>query len=115
MLKSDVEFLRHIKKECVYLLKSSENLSEEDFYKDETLQRAFTRCLEIIGDASKRVDVDFRNKYYIIPWKEMAGMRDKIIHYYEGVDYSIVWMTIINKIPELHFQIQQIIDEHDNK
>ncbi len=115
MSKSDVEFLRHIKKECDYLLKFSDNLSEEDFYKDETLQRAFTRCLEIIGEASKRVDVDFRYRYSIIPWKEMAGMRDKIIHYYEGVDYAIVWITIINKIPELHFQIEQIIKEHDNK
>ena len=113
MSKSDVEFLRHIKKECEYLLKYSEDLLEEDFYKDETLQRAFTRCLEIIGEASKRVDANFRNKYSIIPWKEMAGMRDKIIHYYEGVDYSIVWITITNKIPELHFQIEQIINEHN--
>ncbi len=111
MLKSDVEFLKHIEKECVFLIKFSANLSEEAFYKDEILQRAFTRCLEIIGEASKRVDVDFRNKYPLIPWKEMAGMRDKIIHYYEGVDYSIVWVTIINKIPEIHFQIEQIIKE----
>ncbi|MCA6421536.1 MAG: DUF86 domain-containing protein [Flavobacterium sp.] len=113
MSKSDVEFLNHIKKECDYLLKFSKNLSEEDFYKDETLQRAFTRCLEIIGEASKRVDLEFRSKYPLIPWKEMAGMRDKIIHYYEGVDYSIVWITIVNKIPELHFQIAKIINEHD--
>ena len=113
MSKSDVEFLNHIKKECDYLLKFSKNLSEEDFYKDETLQRAFTRCLEIIDEASKRVDLEFRSKYPLIPWKEMAGMRDKIIHYYEGVDYSIVWITIVNKIPELHFQIAKIINEHD--
>lgn len=112
MPKSDVEFLKHIKKECDYLLKYSKKLSEEDFYKDETLQRAFTRCLEIIGEASKRVNLDFRNKYPMIPFKEMAGMRDKIIHYYEGVDYSIVWVTIINKIPEIHFQIEQILKEN---
>jgi uncharacterized protein with HEPN domain len=87
---------------------------EEDFYKNETLQRAFTRCLEIIGEASKRVNSDYRNKYSVIPWKEMAGMRDKIIHYYEGVDFAIVWFTIKNRIPELHFQIEQIIKQHDN-
>ena len=115
MSKSDIEFLKHIKKECDYLIKTSENLSEDEFYINETLQRAFTRCLEIIGEASKRVDAEFRYKYQMIPWKEMAGMRDKIIHYYEGVDYSLVWFTATNKIPELQFQIEKIINEHDNK
>ena len=115
MSKSDIEFLKHIKKECDYLIKTSENLSEDEFYNNETLQRAFTRCLEIIGEASKRVDVEFRYKYQMIPWKEMAGMRDKIIHYYEGVDYSLVWFTVTNKIPELQFQIEQIINELNNK
>ena len=45
----------------------------------------------------------------------MAGMRDKIIHYYEGVDYSLVWFTVTDKIPELQFQLEQIIKEHNNK
>ena len=115
MSKSDIEFLKHIKKECDYLLKTSINLTEKSFYNDETLQRAFTRCLEIIGEASKRVDLEFRQKYNVIPWKEMAGMRDKIIHYYEGVDYSLVWFTVTDKIPELQFQLEQIIKEHNNK
>eukprot|EP01038_Epipyxis_sp_PR26KG_P000197 gene197-285_t len=69
---------------------TSINLLEDDFYENEILKRAFTRCLEIIGEASKRVDAEYRDKYPFIPWKEMAGMRDKIIHYYEGVDYSVV-------------------------
>ena len=90
-------------------------MTEKSFYNDETLQRAFTRCLEIIGEASKRVDLEFRQKYNVIPWKEMAGMRDKIIHYYEGVDYSLVWFTVTDKIPELHFELEQIIKEHNNK
>lgn len=115
MSKSDIEFLNQIKKECDYLQKTSINLSENSFYNDETLQRAFPRCLEIIGEVSKRVDLDFRHKYPVIPWKEMAGMRDKIIHYYEGVDYSLVWFTVIDKIPELQFQLEQIINEHNNK
>ena len=114
MRKSDIEFLKHILKECDYLMNKIVNLSEDDFYQDETLQRAFTRCLEIIGEAAKRVDFDFRIRYKEIPWKEMSGMRDIIIHYYEGVDYQVVWSTIINKIPDLHFQISSIISEHNN-
>ena len=114
MLKSEIEYLRHIKKECDYLLKTSENLLENSFYEDETLKRAFTRCLEIIGEASKRVDLDFRLKYNSIPWSDMAKTRDKIIHHYEGVDYELVWDIITTSIPELHFQIEQIIKEYDN-
>jgi uncharacterized protein with HEPN domain len=114
MSKFEIEYLRHIKQECEFLLKHSENLKEEDFYENPILKRAFTRCLEIIGEASKRVDFDFRAKYNVVPWKEMAGMRDRIIHHYEGVDYEIVWETLQFKIPELDFQIEEIIKEHDN-
>jgi uncharacterized protein with HEPN domain len=115
MLKSEIAYLRHIKKECDYLIKTSKNLKEDDFYIDETLKRAFTRCLEIIGEASKRVDSNFRLKYSSIPWSDLAKTRDKIIHHYEGVDYELVWGVITTNIPELHFQIEQIINEHDNK
>ena len=115
MLKSDITFLRHIIKECDYLLTYSDTLDANDFYEDETLKRAFTRCLEIIGEATKRINADFRLAYKEVPWKEMAGMRDVIIHYYEGVDYSVVWFTVKNKIPELHFQISEIIKKHNNK
>lgn len=63
MLKSDIQFLRHIIKECDYLLSFSNNLVSQDFYNDETLKRSFTRSLEIIGDATKRVSTDFRLAY----------------------------------------------------
>jgi uncharacterized protein with HEPN domain len=113
MLKSELEYLRHIKKECDFLLETSKNLIEEDFYKDEILKRAFTRCLEIIGEASKRVDLDFRLKYNAVPWSDMAKTSDKIIHHYEGVDYELVWEIITTEIPGLHFQIELILKEHN--
>ena len=115
MLKSEIEYLGHMKKECDYLLKIANNLSEDEFYENETLQRAFTRSLEIIGEASKRVDLDFRLKYNSIAWSDMAKTRDKIIHHYEGVDYELVWQIISTDIPELQFQLEQIINEHKNK
>jgi uncharacterized protein with HEPN domain len=112
MSKSEIEYLRHIKQECEFILEHSNGLLEDSFYENQILKRAFTRCLEIIGEASKRVSLDFRLKYNTIPWKDMAGMRDKIIHHYEGVDYEIVWDTIQNRIPELEYQIELIIKEH---
>ena len=60
MLKSDIEFILHIRKECEFLIKHSNAISEDEFYENETLHRAFTRCLEIIGEASKRIGMDFR-------------------------------------------------------
>ena len=115
MSKSDIEFLNHIKKECEYLLKSSTNFSEDDFYKDETLQSAFTRSLEIIGEASKRVNLDFKLKYNSVAWSDMARTRDKIIHHYDGVDYELIWDIVKTNIPELQHQLEQIINEHNNK
>ena len=114
MLKSEIEYLGHMKKECDYLLKTSENLTEDEFYNNETFKRSFTRSLEIIGEASKRVDLDFRLKYNSIAWSDMAKTRDKIIHHYEGVDYELVWEIVTTNIPELQFQLEQIINEHKN-
>ena len=68
-----------------------------------------------IGEATKNLNQDFRLKYNSVPWSYMAKLRDKIIHHYQGVDYETIWNIITQEIPELHFQIEQIIKEHDNK
>lgn len=74
---------------------------------DETLKRAVIRSVEIIGEATKKVPADFKVKWSTVKWKNMAGMRDRLIHDYMGVNYSIVWEDVKNKIPELY---EQIID-----
>jgi len=79
------------------------------------LKRAITRALEIIGEATKNLNLDFRMKYNSVPWNYMAKLRDKIIHHYQGVDYETIWNIITQEMPELHFQIEQIIKEYDNK
>lgn len=113
MSKSDeIEFIKHIFIEINYIQTTIENLEEEVFYNDETLKRAITRSLEIIGEATKNLSVDFRFKYNSVPWSYMAKLRDKIIHHYQGVDYETIWNIVIQEIPELHFQIEQIIKEH---
>ncbi len=90
MHKEPVEFLRHIADECAYLLSVSEGLSKDDFLNDETLKRAVVRSLEIIGEATKKIPVEFKAGWDSIQRKSMAGMRDRLIHDYMGVNYSIV-------------------------
>ena len=111
MSKDPIEFLKHIADECTYLLSINKYLSKDDFLDDETLKRAVVRSLEIIGEATKKIPADFKVKWSSIQWKNMAGMRDRLIHDYIGVNYSIVWDVFKNKIPELQNQIQEVLNK----
>ena len=88
-----------------------ENLSFEHFMKDETLKRAVVRSLEIIGEATKKIPADIKVKWDTIQWKNMAGMRDRLIHDYMGVNYAIVWDVMKNKIPEMTKQISIFLSD----
>jgi uncharacterized protein with HEPN domain len=103
------DYLGHILIETSFVLQESQGLEKSDFFKDETLKRAMVRSLEIIGEATKNLPNDFRENYPDVPWKQMAGMRDVLIHDYVGVDYDVVWDVITLQIPKLHLQIQEII------
>ena len=109
MSKEPIEFLKHISDECTYLLFISNGLTKDSFLNDETLKRAVVRSLEIVGEATKKIPADFKVKWSSIQWKNMAGMRDRLIHDYIGVNYSIVWDVLVNKIPALNSQIQQVL------
>jgi uncharacterized protein with HEPN domain len=88
-------------------------LDLEQLQENELLKRAIVRSLEIIGEASKKVDDETRESYPDIEWQSMARMRDKLIHHYFGVDYEIVLDVIKNKIPELVHQTQMILEEEN--
>lgn len=104
------EYLRHIVAEVDYLIRQSAGINAERFMADETLQRAFVRSLEIIGEATKKVPDEFRAQYPVVDWRAMAGMRDRLIHHYFGVDYELVWDVVQNRIPALRRQIASILD-----
>jgi uncharacterized protein with HEPN domain len=112
MSKEPVEYLRHILDECLYIGSViTAETTKDDLLRDETMKRAIVRSLEIIGEATKKIPADFKLKWNTINWKNMAGMRDRLIHDYMGINYFIVWDVVRNKIPELTEQIQDVISE----
>ena len=114
MSKEPLEYLRHIQDECLFIISVIGPKAEKEvLLSNETLKRAITRSLEIIGEATKKIPVDFKLKWYSINWKNMAGMRDRLIHDYMGVNYSIVWDVAKNIIPELSLQIQKVIETEE--
>ncbi len=109
MYKEPIEYLKHIRDESFFILSViTADKTKDDFLADETLKRAVIRSLEVIGEATKNIPADFKVKWGTIQWKNMAGMRDRLIHDYMGVNYSIVWDVVKNKIPELYAQIIEV-------
>lgn len=110
-MKDDRAFAKHILDEVNYIIQSTSALSYKQLLGNETLKRAILRSLEVIGEAAKNISNGFKEKHLAIEWKEMAGLRDKLIHFYFGVDWNIVWDVIRNKIPPLKIKLKKLIEE----
>jgi uncharacterized protein with HEPN domain len=91
-----------------------EGVEFEDFKKNDEKSSAVIRKFEIIGEATKNVPEEIKQIYPDVPWKEMAGFRDKLIHFYFGIKYEIVWQTIKNRIPQIKLLIQKILNDLEN-
>lgn len=92
----------------------SEGRSQNDLQEDEQLALALIRLLEIIGEAAKAISPEIRKQYSDIPWRQMAGTRDRLIHAYFAVDLDIVWIIVTRDLPSLIAKLQIILNEPKN-
>lgn len=108
-MKKDAQiFLEHVLESIKKIEDFTRGVSKGKFEKDIKLQDAIIRRLEIIGEAVKNIPADFRGKYSQISWNEIAGMRDKLMHHYFGIDINVVWKTVKEDIPKLKNSILEI-------
>lgn len=104
------DFLGDIKEAMELVDLYIKGLTYKKFGQDRKTQDAVVRNLEIIGESTKNISLDLRKKYPQVPWKKLAGLRDKLIHFYFGIDYKIVWRIARKELPQISKQIDEIID-----
>ncbi|KKK84255.1 hypothetical protein LCGC14_2785220 [marine sediment metagenome] len=109
MSKRDLNYLKDIKIAIDSIEKFIEGMTYDQFESDDKTSSAVIRKFEIIGEATKKIPNNIKEKYSQIPWKEIAGMRDKLIHAYSEVDLDLVWMTVKKRLPELKSTIEEIL------
>lgn len=91
------------------------DLDFDQFVQDDKTYMAVVRAIEVIGEAAKNIPATVRKQYPQVPWKKMAGMRDKLIHAYFGTDATIVWETATTLIPSLRPLVAQVLDAESNE
>ena len=108
-MTSDMAYLLDILLHVKYARNFTTGIDKDTFFSDHKCQFATIRCLEVIGDAVKRLSDDFQKTHPNIPWSKMAKMRDLLIHAYDRVDIDEVWDTVQNDLPDLISALEQII------
>ncbi len=109
-MSKDVKvFIEHILDSISLIESYTSQISKEDFIKSCQVQDAIMRRLEIIGEAAKNIPDNFRKEYPGIPWREMTGMRDILIHNYFGVDLDLTGTTVSDSLPELKQKLCRIV------
>ena len=111
MRKDPLIFIKHILNAITDIEESTKNLSKKEFEENKDVKDATVRRIEIIGEAVKNLPDSFRNKYSEVPWKEIVGTRDKMIHHYFGVDLNIVWDIVKKDLPDLKKKVKEILEE----
>ena len=111
----DVVRLHHMLDACRKAIDFTKNCSRFDLDKDEKLVLAVVRLLEVLGEAAKNVSEECRQQYPAIPWRQIAGTRDRLIHGYFDVDLDIVWKILTNDLPGLAANLEKILADDIRK
>lgn len=111
MKKDDKAYLNHILDSICNIEDFTKSLDEKEFKENELVQSAVIRHIEIIGEACKHISEETKNKDSNIPWQDIIGMRNILIHRYFGVDIDAVWTTVIRDIPLLKEGIEKILEK----
>ena len=108
-MKKVLVYLSHIHEQCEVILSVSETITFDEFLTDKIYQNAVIRSLEVIGEAAKQVSTEFRHQHPELPWREMAGTRDRLIHGYFSVNLEEIRMMMRDDIPALYAQVKEIL------
>ncbi len=108
MKKDFYIFIEHILDSIEKIEEFTRNVSQSEFNRNIQLQDAIVRRIEIIGEAARNLPKNFTRKYPDIPWKEIIGTRDKIIHHYFGINLDIIWDIIKRNIPDLKRKLKEV-------
>lgn len=111
MKKDDTVYLRHILDAIALIEEYVHGLSENEFLTHSMTKDAVAREIEIIGEAANNISGEFQGKHPKMPWKKMTGIRNKIIHEYFNVNFSVVWDTVQEDIPLLKRAIKKLLSE----
>ncbi len=109
--RGDIEFLSDIQEAIRRIGIYTKGIDYENFLEDIKTQDAVIRNLEIIGEAAKNISDDFKEKHPQILWKDLAGVRDKLIHHYFGANLEVVWYIIKDDLPRLKEEIRRILEQ----
>lgn len=112
-MKKDKVYLKHILDAVSDIEQFMQDVSREDFFKNREKQYAVLRALEIIGEATKNLSSELKSEYSMVDWKKIAGMRDKLIHAYFGVNLPLVWETIQKNIPQLKAEAKKALSRFE--
>jgi len=104
-------YLKDILEAMEAVEKYVKDMNFEEFRNNDLVSSAVIRKFEIIGEATRHIPQTIRKKYQDIPWKTMVGFRDKLIHFYFGIKYDIVWETIKSRLPELKEKIKKVLED----